>query len=109
MDILSDILLMYLAPIHGLRATTGYTGVALLAPLLNIVSCQEPAVLLSDLIQGLTDTQVTSDDSPCSSICMSFTLLQGRTIWAILDHLSVDSQWCSSMPFLAARDFHWAQ
>jgi hypothetical protein len=39
----------------------------------------------------------------------SFTLLQGRTIWAIFDCLLADSQWCSSMPFLTARDFHWDQ
>jgi hypothetical protein len=28
---------------------------------------------------------------------------------AIFDRLSVDSQWCFSMPPLTARDFHWAQ
>jgi hypothetical protein len=46
-------------PITGLAATTGCTGVALLAPLLNIISSLE-VVPLSDHIQGLADIQVTS-------------------------------------------------
>jgi hypothetical protein len=50
-----DVALMYLAPIYGSGAVTGCTGVAVRAPLLNIVSCLEPAVPLPDLIQGLVD------------------------------------------------------
>jgi hypothetical protein len=54
-----EILLMHLASIPGLGAVTGCTGVTLVAPLLNIISCLEPVVPLLDLIQGLVDTQMT--------------------------------------------------
>jgi hypothetical protein len=47
------IVLMSMAPIPCSWAATGYTGVTLLVPLLNIVSCLEPIVPLPDLIQGL--------------------------------------------------------
>lgn len=39
----------------------------------------------------------------------SATLLQGRIILVILDHLSVDSQRHTCMPSLTARDFHWTK
>lgn len=55
-----EVVLMHLAPIPGSGAMTDYTGVTLLAPFLIIVSSLEPVVSLSDLIQGLLDTQVTS-------------------------------------------------
>jgi hypothetical protein len=54
-----DILLMHLAPIPGLGAVTDCTSVALVAPLLNIISFLEPVVPLPDLIQGFVDTQMT--------------------------------------------------
>jgi hypothetical protein len=91
---------MHLAPIPGSSAAINCTGVALTAPLLNIVSCLEPMVPLSELIQGLVDTQVTSRRPPRNSISTSFTLLGGRTIWSIFYQPSVDSQWPSSITFL---------
>jgi hypothetical protein len=45
-----EIVLMNLTPIPSLGAVTGCTGVALPAPLLNIISCLEPVVVLLDLI-----------------------------------------------------------
>jgi hypothetical protein len=55
-----NIILVHLALIPDLWATTGCTGVALSAPFLNIGSCLEPVEFLSNLIQGFVDTQVTS-------------------------------------------------
>jgi hypothetical protein len=55
-----DVLLLHLAPILGSGAATGCTGVTLRAPLLIVDSFPEPVVPLSDLIQVLADTQVTS-------------------------------------------------
>jgi hypothetical protein len=55
-----EVVLMHLALIPGSGAATGCTGVALLAPLLNIVSCLLLVVPLLDIIQGLVDTQVTA-------------------------------------------------
>jgi hypothetical protein len=52
--------LMHLAPIHGPRAATECTGVALPTPPLNIVSSLEPVVSLLELTQGLVGTLVTS-------------------------------------------------
>jgi hypothetical protein len=43
------------------------------------------------------------DGLACSLISTSFTLLRRRTTCAISDHLSADSQWRSSMPFVSAR------
>jgi hypothetical protein len=58
-----NIALLPLAPIPSSGAASGCTGVTLPEPLLNIVSCLEPVVHLPDLIQGLVDTQVTSEQS----------------------------------------------
>jgi hypothetical protein len=55
-----DVLQMHLAQSPGSGATTGSTVVALLEPLLNIVSYLEPVVHFPNFIQGLVDTQVTS-------------------------------------------------
>jgi hypothetical protein len=46
---------MHLAPIPGSGSASGCTGVTLLAPFLNIVSCLEPVVPLPDLIQGFVE------------------------------------------------------
>jgi hypothetical protein len=55
-----NVVLMHLAPIPGLEAAIGCTGVTLLAPLACIISCLEPVVSLLDLIQFLIDTQMTT-------------------------------------------------
>jgi hypothetical protein len=60
---------------------------------LSIISCLEPVVPLLHLVQCLADTQVSSWWSPWSSASTSFTSFWGRTIWAMLDHPSVDYQW----------------
>jgi hypothetical protein len=52
--------LMCKAPIPGLGAATGSTGVTVMTPLLDVVSCLKPAVSLPDLVQGLVDTQLPS-------------------------------------------------
>jgi hypothetical protein len=39
---------------------TGFAGVAVMASLVNILSCVEPIVPLPDLVQALVDTQVSS-------------------------------------------------
>jgi hypothetical protein len=51
-------LVLALIPVSG--AATGCTGVALPALLINIFSCLAPVLPLSDFIQGLADTHVTS-------------------------------------------------
>jgi hypothetical protein len=70
------------------------------APLLNIISFVEPVVPLLELIQGLVEP---------SDHLTAFTLLRGRITWAIFDRLIADSQLYSSMPFLTASDYLWAQ
>jgi hypothetical protein len=55
-----EVILMHLALIPDLGTMTGCTGVALLAPLLNIIFSLESVVPLLGLIQGLVDTQVTT-------------------------------------------------
>jgi hypothetical protein len=65
--------------------------------------------LLWILFRVLLTPKWPPDGPLCSSVSMSFILLRGRIIWAIRDCPSVNSQLRSSMPFLTASDFHWAQ
>lgn len=51
---------MHLALIPVPGAATGCTGVTLPALLLNIIHCLRPVAPLSDFIQGLLDTHITS-------------------------------------------------
>jgi hypothetical protein len=48
------------APTPGLQASGGCTGLTALAPFLNIRYCLKPVIPLSDLVQGLVNTQVSS-------------------------------------------------
>jgi hypothetical protein len=88
-----DAVLMNLAQIPGSDTTTGCTGIALLAPLLNIVSCLE---------------HVISYPASCwhpSHLMMVHHVVHfaPRENWAIFYHPSADSQLCSNMPFLQSR------
>jgi hypothetical protein len=55
-----NIVLIHMATSPGSQASGGCTGVTVLAPFLNIVSCLKPVVPLFDLVQGLVNTQVSS-------------------------------------------------
>jgi hypothetical protein len=97
---------MHLALIPGLGTENGCMCVALLAPLLNIISCLEAVAPFPDLIQGLA--KLPPDGPPCSLVKKWFTLFQGRIIQAIFECLWAGSQWHSSMPLLTVKDLHWA-
>jgi hypothetical protein len=86
MDVLSNgapyVLLMDLAPISGLGATTGCTGVALPASLLKIVFPWSQYYLCRTSSRVLL-TLKSPDGRPCSSVNRSFTL-RGRTVFLFL-------------------------
>jgi hypothetical protein len=71
----------------------------------HIFSSLQPLVLLSDLAQVLLTPRRSTDGLPWSSASTSLTLLRGRTICAILDRPSADTQWRFITSSLTAWDF----
>jgi hypothetical protein len=61
------------------------------------------------LLRVLLTPKWLPDGPPCSSVSTSFILHRGSTIQTILDRRAADFRWRSSMPFLTATDFQYAQ
>lgn len=87
---------MHKAPTPGLQVSAGSTDVTELAPLLNIASWMKPVILLSDIVQGLVNSQWP-------------TFLSLYKEEAICELLWIVCWWIpNSTASLTARVFQWA-